>query len=143
MANDTASQLPRNGGYPQLQGRDKTPSYNRPETSASPTWASAAVTITFHALPSVDLTICWTLPESANLPPDSSPPLSVLLDRSTSLRNIHYGLLARPPKRSLHTPTQQKCTINTLYSNIYRNYINPRNTLVYLNTKTRRLYHIN
>ena len=42
----------------------------------------------------------------------------------------------------LHTPTQQKYTINTLNSNNSRNYINPRNTLVHLNTVTKRLYHI-
>ena len=37
----------------------------RPQHLPFPT----AVTGTFHALPSVDLTICRTLPDSANLPP--------------------------------------------------------------------------
>ena len=38
-----------------------------------------------------------------------------------------------------HNPTQQKYTINTLNSNNSRNYINPRNTLVYLNKNKIRL----
>ena len=38
--------------------------------------------------------------------------------------------------------TRMKYTINTLNSNNSRNYINPRNTLVHMNTITRRLYHI-
>ena len=61
---------PERAGIPNYKEGANTPSYNRPETSASPTWASAAVTGTFHALPSVDLTICRTIPDSANLPPE-------------------------------------------------------------------------
>ena len=69
MANDTASQLPRKAGIPSYKEGANTPSYNRPATSAFPTWASATVTGTFHALPSVDIAICRSLPDSANLPP--------------------------------------------------------------------------
>ena len=68
--------------------------------------------------------------------PDSTVPICVLPDRPTSLYNIHCKILGRLPNWSLHTPTRQKYTINTLNSNNSRNYINPRNTLVYLNTMT-------
>ena len=56
--------------------------------------------------------------------PDSTAQLFVLPDRSTILLAIHHRPLVRLLIRNLHS----------------RNYINPRNTLVNLNTISKRLY---
>ena len=134
---------PERAGIPKYEEGANTPSQTRPETTASPTWASTTVTGTFHALPSVDLTICRTLPDSANLP--LGPYCSAMGPAGQTHFSPNYppltSLLAHLPKRSLHTPTQPEHTINS--HNNSRNYINPRNTLVYLNTITKRLYHMN
>ena len=58
ISKHTASLLPWKGGYiPYYKEGVITPSHGRPETSASPTWVSAAVTGTFHTLLSVYLMV--------------------------------------------------------------------------------------
>ena len=74
--------------------------------------------------------------------PDSTAQLSVLSDRPTILLTIHHRPLVRLLTRNLHTPTQRNHTINSIYLNNSRIYINPRNTLVNLNTISKRLYFI-
>ena len=64
-------------GIPNYEEGANTPSPTRPETPASPTWASTAVTGTFHALPSVELTILRTRQTSL---PDSTAQLCGLPD---------------------------------------------------------------
>ena len=72
--------------------------------------------------------------------PDSTAQLSVLPDRPTFLLTIHHRPLVCLLIRSLHTPTQRNHTINSINLNNSRIYINPRNTLVNLNTIAKRLY---
>ena len=64
------TRLPRKGGYPQTRGGGVvTPPSDLPETSASPTWVSAAVTRMFLTLRTVTIRPRRTLPDSAGLPP--------------------------------------------------------------------------
>ena len=60
---------PARAGIPNYTEGVITPSPGRPETSASPTWASAAVNRAFHTLPTVFLWLRRTLPDFADLPP--------------------------------------------------------------------------
>ena len=60
---------PARAGIPNYTEGVITPSPGRPESSESPTWASAAVTGTFHTLPTVFLRLRRTLPDSVDLPP--------------------------------------------------------------------------
>ena len=60
---------PARAGIPNYSEGVITPSPGHPETSASPTWASAAVTGAFHTLLTVLLRLRRTLPNSADLPP--------------------------------------------------------------------------
>ena len=57
MAKRYGFSVTQKGRYPSpnYEERANTPSQTRPETPASPTWASTAVTGTFHALPSSGL----------------------------------------------------------------------------------------
>ena len=63
-----------------------------------------------------------------------------LPDRPTSLLNIHHRSLVRLPIRSLHTHMQRNHTLDSINWYNSRNNINPRNTLVNLNTITKWLY---
>ena len=60
--------LPR-AGIPNYMEGVITPSPGHPETSASPTWASAAVTGTFHNRHTVFMNLRRTFPDSADFPP--------------------------------------------------------------------------
>ena len=61
------TRLPRKGGYPQTRGEVVTPPSDLPETSVSPTWASATVTGMFHTLQSVTIRPRRTPPDPACL----------------------------------------------------------------------------
>ena len=59
---------PARSGIPNYTEGVITPSPGRPETSVSPTWASAVVTGTFSNCHNVFLSLRQTLPDSADLP---------------------------------------------------------------------------
>ena len=86
---------PARVGIPNYTEGVITPSPGRPETAASPTWASAAVTGTFHTLPTVSLRLRRTLPDSADLPAGLLYNGSVrqkphLLDNPTTQRTLIF-----------------------------------------------------
>ena len=101
-------------GIPNYKEGVITPSQGRPETSASPTWASAAVTGMFHTLLTVYLRLRRTLPDSANLPLRL---YSATMDPSYKIHSLsrqsNSSTLAYLPYRNLYTPMCQIRTINT------------------------------
>ena len=118
---------PDRAGIPNYKEGVITPSHGRPETSASPTWSSAAVTGTFHTLLTVYLRPRRTLPDSADLPPGL---YSAAMDPSY---NIHFLRTIQLFNNSTHAylPYRNLCqirTINTLNSDKSRNPLNLRNT---------------
>ena len=112
----------------------------RPETSASPTWASAAVTGTFHTLLTVYLRLRRTLPDSADLPPGlysskmdpSYKTHSLSLSLSLSLRIIQlFNARLASLQNSVH-PNVSDPNNKHLNSDKSRNHINLRNTHIYI-----------
>ena len=107
---------------------------------ASPTWASTTVTGTFYVFPFVDLTICRTLPDSASLPP------GLYCSAICPSGQAHYSPNYPPPTTRTSSYTiSTHCDSYAAESHLINlknshNYINPRNTLVNLNTITKRLY---
>ena len=129
---------PERAGIPVYKEGVITPSHGHPETSASPTWASAAVTGTFHTLLTIYLRPGRTLPDSAT----RSPGLySSTMDPSNKTHSL-----------SLDNPTTQRSPIflhNSVHHNVSvpnnkhlnsdksRNHIKLRNTHIYMNTNNK------
>ena len=93
-----------------------TPSLIRPETSASPTWASAAVTGMFYIIHFVFLSLRPTLPDSADLPPGLYASIMGPSHNSHNRRTIQLLRALLASNRNLYTTMCQFRTTNTISS---------------------------
>ena len=115
---------PARAGIPNYKEGVITHSPGRPETPASPTWASAAVTRTFHTLLTVYLRLRQTLPDSANLPPrlyssTMDPSYKSHICRTIQPLNAHLSSLRKSVHPNVSVSQAQINLIITYISKIH------------------------
>ena len=116
ISEQIASLIPQRAGIPNYKEGVITPSPGRPETSASPTWASAAVTGTFHTFRTVYLRLRRTLPDSPDLPPGlysstMDPSYKTHIRRTIQPLNIRLSSLRKSVHHNASVSNNKHCKL--------------------------------
>ena len=129
------TRLPRNAGIPKTRRGVVTPPSDLPETSASPTQVTVAVTGMFHTLHSVTRRPRRTLLDSAGLPPGLSSTTMVPFPSRPTPRSerLFYAAPAHPRTISLYGSSVHNNMSEPVYESTHGtlpNQINPTITRI-------------